>query len=79
MSGNRVIGETTQTVLYCGHSSWGDYQKRDGTKARPGGTVTIREEFVDQETGEKRHVLVEYRIDTEHAKLSEVVQAAALL
>lgn len=61
-NGNVLIGTTDRSVLYCGHRVWGRYTNANGRQIEPGGSVMVREEWVDRE-GEPAHAVREYRID----------------
>lgn len=75
MNGSRPIGEVSVPVRYCGHSAWPAYTAKSGKQIQAGGAVTVREEWINKQTGAFEHRVTEYRIDSE----ADVAGLAALL
>lgn len=61
-NGNILIGQTQRVALYCGHRVWDRYTNANGKVIEPGGSVTVREEWIDRDDV-PQHTLREYRID----------------
>lgn len=63
--GNRVIGTSEMTAKYCAHRVWDSYTNRTKKVIDAGGVVHVREEWIDERTGELGHQLHEFRIPFE--------------
>jgi len=69
-----LLATRVAVVKYVGHRVWDRYENAKGKVIDPGGSITVREEWIDKSSGERRHAIREFRIDAEHGDLRSIAE-----